>query len=165
MRTFSALLTLSEGNPPVTGHHRCQWCGALRFSLMWVWINNCAFHHNKWQFSSAILFRILISTVPTASFDVIPTYILVKSCEHSSSYSSKTSYYGDVTMGAIASQITSLMIVYSTVYSDADRRKLQSTTPLPFVEGIHRGPMNSQHKWPVTRKMFPFDDVIISCWI
>ena len=27
--------------------------------------------------------------------------------------------------------------------------------------GIHRGPVNSPHKWPVTRKMFPFDDVIM----
>ena len=30
-----------------------------------------------------------------------------------------------------------------------------------FVWGIHRGPVNSPHKWPVTRKMFPFDDVIM----
>ena len=65
----------------------------------------------------------------------------------------------DVTMGAIASQITSLTIVYSTVYSGADQSKHQSSASLAFVWGIHRGPMNSPHKWPVTRKMFPFDDV------
>ena len=64
-------------------------------------------------------------------------------------------------MGAIASQITSLTIVYSTVYSDADQRKHQSSASLAFVWGIHRGPVNSPHKWPVTRKMFPFDDVIM----
>ena len=29
------------------------------------------------------------------------------------------------------------------------------------VRGIHRGPVNSPHKWPVTRKMFPFDEVIM----
>ena len=29
------------------------------------------------------------------------------------------------------------------------------------MRGIHRGPVNSSHKWPVTRKMFPFDDVIM----
>ena len=33
---------------------------------------------------------------------------------------------------------------------------------LAFVRGIHRRPANSPHKWPVTRKMFPFDDVIMS---
>ena len=72
----------------------------------------------------------------------------------------------DVIMGAIASQITSLTIVYSTVYSDADQRKHQSSVSLVFVRGIHRGPVNSPHKWPVTREMFPFDDVmmnIINC--
>ena len=65
-------------------------------------------------------------------------------------------------MGAIASQVTSLTIVYSTVYSDADQRKRQSSASLAFVRRIHRGPVNSPHKWPVTRKMFPFDDVIMS---
>ena len=64
-------------------------------------------------------------------------------------------------MGAIASQITSLMIVYSTVHSDADQRKHQSSASLAFVRRIHRGPVNSPHKWPITRKMFPFDDVMI----
>ena len=64
-------------------------------------------------------------------------------------------------MGAIASQITSLTIVYSIVYSDADQRKHQSSASLALVRGIHRGPVNSPHKWPVTRKMFPFDDVIM----
>ena len=64
-------------------------------------------------------------------------------------------------MGAIASQITSLAIIYSTVYSSADPRKHQSSASLAFVRGIHRRPVNSPHKWPVTRKMTPFDDVIM----
>ena len=70
-------------------------------------------------------------------------------------------HYNDVMMSTMASQITSITIVYSTVYSDADQRKHQSSASLAFVLGIHRGPVNSQHKWPVTRKMFPFDDVIM----
>ena len=64
-------------------------------------------------------------------------------------------------MGKIASQITSLTIVYSTIYSDADQRKHQSSASLAFVQGIHQGPVNSPHKGPVTRKMFPFDDIIM----
>ena len=64
-------------------------------------------------------------------------------------------------MSTIASQITSLTIVYSTVYSGTDQRKHQSSASLAFVQGIHRGPVNSPHKGPVTRKMFPFDDVIM----
>ena len=54
-----------------------------------------------------------------------------------------------------------LAIVYSTVYSGADHRKHQSSASLAFVRRIHRWPVNSPHKWPVTRKMFPFDDVIM----
>ena len=59
-------------------------------------------------------------------------------------------HYSDVMMGAgaMASQITS-----------PDQRKHQSSASLTFVRGIHRWPVNSPHKWPVTRKMFPFDDV------
>ena len=69
--------------------------------------------------------------------------------------------YSDVIMGTMASQITSLTIVYSTVYSSAHQRKHQSIASQAFVRGIHRWPVNFPHKWPVTRKMFLFDDVII----
>ena len=65
--------------------------------------------------------------------------------------------------GHDASQITSLTIVDSTVYSGADQRKHQSFALLAFVQVIHRG-VNSPHKWPVTRKMFSVDDVIMGCW-
>ena len=64
-------------------------------------------------------------------------------------------------MGAMAYEITSLTIVYSTVYSGADQRKHQSSASLAFVRGIHRWQVNSPHKGPVTRKMLPFDDVIM----
>ena len=70
-------------------------------------------------------------------------------------------HYSDVTMNAMASQITNLTIVCSTVYSGADQRKHQSSESLVFVRGIHRSPVNSPNKWPVTRKMFLFDDVIM----
>ena len=61
----------------------------------------------------------------------------------------------------MASQITSLTIVYSAVYSGADQSKHQSSASLAFVRGIHRGPVNSPHKWPVNRKMFPYDVVLM----
>ena len=71
-------------------------------------------------------------------------------------------HYSDVIMGAMASQITSLTILYWTVYSGTDQRKHQSSESLAFVRGIHRWLVNSLHKWLVTRKMFPFDDVIMT---
>ena len=61
-------------------------------------------------------------------------------------------HYSDVIMSAMASQITGVVIVYSTVCSGADQRKHQSSASLAFVREIHRGPVNSPHKEPVTRK-------------
>ena len=69
--------------------------------------------------------------------------------------------YNDVIMSTMASQITRLTIVYSSAYSGTDQRKHQSSASLAFVRGIHRRPVNSPHKGPVTRKMLPFDDVIM----
>ena len=77
-------------------------------------------------------------------------------------HQSKNAYYSDVIMIAMASLITGLTIVYSTVYSGADQRKHQSSASLAFAREIHRWPVNSPLKGPVTRKMFPFDDVIMS---
>ena len=67
----------------------------------------------------------------------------------------------DEIMGAMASEITSLTIVYLTVYLGADQRKHKISESLAFARGIHRWPVNSPHKWPVTRKRFPFDDAIM----
>ena len=73
----------------------------------------------------------------------------------------------DVIMGAMVSQITSLAIVYRLF-----RHRSKKTSKLR-VTGLCAGnsPVNSPHKWPVTRKMFPFDDVIMKtlgrvwCWL
>ena len=72
-----------------------------------------------------------------------------------------TIHYNDVIMGMVWFQIISLWIVYSTVYSGPDQRKHQSSMSLSFVRGIHWWPVTSLHKGPVTRKMFPFDDIIL----
>ena len=64
-------------------------------------------------------------------------------------------------MGVMASQITSLPIVYFIVYSGGDQRTHQSSASLAFVRGIHRWPVNSLHKWLVTRELFPLADVIM----
>ena len=75
-------------------------------------------------------------------------------CPHGSS---RSCHYNDVMISEMASRITSLTIVYS----GADQRKHQSSASLAFVRGIHRRTVNSPHKGPVTRKLLPFDDVII----
>ena len=74
-------------------------------------------------------------------------------------------HYDDIIMSTMVSQITSLTIVYSTVYSGTDERKHQSSTSLAFVRGIHWWPVNSPHNGPVTWKMFPFDDLIMKLFL
>ena len=90
------------------------------------------------------------------------TYSWVLGCRYVwKSRNSNPLHYTDVIMSAMASQITSLTIVYSPVYSGTDQRKHQRSASLASVCVIHRWPVNSSHKGPVTRKIFPFDDVIM----
>ena len=70
-------------------------------------------------------------------------------------------HYNDIIMSAMSSQLTNIKNVRSTVYSGTDQSKHQSSAPLAFVRGIYRSPVNSPHKWPITRKMFPSNDVIM----
>ena len=65
-------------------------------------------------------------------------------------------------MSVMASQVTSLMIIYSTVYSGTDEKNIKLRVTGLCVRGIHRWPVDSSHKGPVMRKMFPFDDVTMN---
>ena len=75
---------------------------------------------------------------------------------------SPNDHYSNVIISVIASQITDVSMVCSNVCPGADQRKHQDSASLVFVRRIHRWPVNSPHKWPVTWKMFPFDDVIMT---
>ena len=166
MKTFSALLAFcAENSPvPVNSPHKGQWRGALMFSLICTWINSWV---NNPEAGDLRRHRAHcdVSVMRSSSCYIQPgTKVLhCQNLQLTSSWNnySATHHYCDIIMGAIAFQITSLTIVYSTVYSGADQRKHQSSASLASVWGIHRWPVNSPHKWPVTRKMFPFDGVIM----
>ena len=99
--------------------------------------------------------------------------LMIQSCTKYSTYpyslfacTMQFHHYSDAIMGAMAYQITSLTIVTQSfiraqIIENIKARKHQSTASLAFVRGIYRWPVNSTHKWPVTRKMFPLDDVIM----
>ena len=71
-------------------------------------------------------------------------------------------HYNDVMMSAMASHIICVSSVCSTVCSGADQGKHQSrSTSLAFVREIHWWPVDSPHKGPVSREIFPFDDVVM----
>ena len=84
-------------------------------------------------------------------FDVIPLY----------QFNANITHCIEVIMSAMAFQIISISIGYSTVCSGACQRKYQSPASLAFVRGIHRWPVNFPLKGAVTRKMLPVDDVIM----
>ena len=104
---------------------------------------------------------IRIETMPTASFQFWYSTGTFWHVYRHPLASSLNAHYSDVIMSTVESQITCLRIVYSAVYSGANRRKHQSSALLAFVRGIHRSPVHSPHKGPVARKMFPFHDVIM----
>ena len=71
-------------------------------------------------------------------------------------------HYSDTTMGAMTSHITGVSIVCPTIWSGAHQRKHHSSASPTFVSGVQRSAVDSPHKGPITRKMFPFDNVIMS---
>ena len=110
-----------------------KWHVSLCFCTLSLWF----FHTGKFQDNIALAEHPLKS---------LPLWIILGAC------SSK--HYNDVIMSVVASQITSVSIVYLNVCSGADQRKRQSSASLAFVRGIHGWPVNSPHKGPVTRNMF-----------
>ena len=188
METFSALLALCEGNhrSPVFFPHKGQRRGALMFSLICAWTHRLANNRNaetpsrsSWRYRKDVTDIRLCLYIPHIDIKVVwrqiarnPTWLIWGDTTRALNMfvihinmilaSTSKQHYSDVIMGTIASQITSLTIVYLAVYSGADQRKHQSSTLLAFVRGIHRSPVISPHKGPVTRKVFPFDDVIMS---
>ena len=74
------------------------------------------------------------------------------------------SHYNDVIMTTMASQITSLKVAYSTVYSDADQRKHQSSASLAFVWGIHRDRWIPRTKGQLRGKCFHLITSSCLCW-
>ena len=183
METFSALLAICAGNSPVPGEFLAQRPVTRSFDIFfdlrlnkrlskqsWGWwfeTLSCPL----WRHSNGNSTKPPQDTTKRESFADFLGYIVDwRDCLwiniHLHHLSERVSvawgiHYDDVIMTVMASQITILTIVYSAIYSGAYQRKHQSSASLAFVRGIHRGPVNSGHKWPVTRKMFPFDDVII----
>ena len=112
-------------------------------------------YHDRNSRPVAIVGRVIQE--PYHNFKINAVHVTTGCMQNSSTWTMSSNHYCDIIMGAM-SQITSLTIVYSTVYSGADQRKHQSSASLAYVRGIHRWPVNYPHKGPVTRKMLPFDD-------
>ena len=120
-----------------------------------------AFTHFSWGMLPNV--RIVsgnIAVVVRGLFRLI-RHLKIKPEEQARFWSFKWTHYNDVIMGAMASRITCVSVVCSNVCSGAHQRKHQSSSSLAVVRGIHRWLVNSSHKGPVTRKMLPFNDIIM----
>ena len=73
---------------------------------------------------------------------------------------SDTAHYNDVIMGAMASH-QRLDCLLKSLFRSIYKRHHQSSASLGFVRRIHRWPVNTPYNGPVTRRTFPFDDIII----
>ena len=77
-------------------------------------------------------------------------------------WKNKEQHYSDLTMSTMTSQITSISTVCSVICSGKLQRKHQSSASLAFLRGINQWLVDSPNGGPVTRKMFPLDDVIMA---
>ena len=110
---------------------------------------------------TSLLVTLIAICFSTWTFLVVSVVVLASFVVLQVSMTMSMTHYNDVIMTVMASQITGVSNVYSSVCSCTDQRRHQSSASLAFVRGIHRGPVNSPHKGPVRRKIFPFDDVIM----
>ena len=152
MGTFSASL-----NSP----HKCQWRGALRFSLICAWTNGWV---NNRETGDLRRHRAHNDVIVMNCYDITV-------CKHWHQYD-KTIF---VTHNSNNSTLSlrwrhndhagvSNHQPHGCLLNRLFRRNSKKTSKLHvtgFVWEIHRGPVNFPHKGPVTRKMFPFDDVIM----
>ena len=125
-------------------------------SLTWVHKTRLSDHRFIGCYSTTRMYGVLCKILCKAWL------VLVKSGINLTWHECYGLHYGDVMMSAMASKITSVSIVYSTVCSGADQRIHESPASLALVRGIHRWPVNPPpppHKGPVTRKMVPCDCV------
>ena len=107
-----------------------------RFMMIYYWqINELTYLRRKFCFQTC-LFQVLFCV--EMYFTVLELPFCNRDYDISQIFKFESTHYYDVIMTTIASQITSLTVVYSTVYSDTDQRKYQSSASLAFVWGIHR---------------------------
>ena len=114
-----------------------------------------------WTIYFAVFFgATVIGEVPTGLENISSTYAVHHIIP------TTNVHYNDVIMATMASQITILTVVYSTVYLDADQRKHQRSASLAFVWGVPRDRWIPRTKGQSRGNFFPFEDFFMSytCW-
>ena len=138
-------LQIPTSEPARFNQLHTQWSGRIYHYSNWLygisrcrhWLQMCDWiklHVQTLFYALSFIFFAVSRWGPVLWYgNIFPDTIC---CEH----------YNDVIMNTMASQITSLTIVYSSIYPDTGQRKYQSSASLAFVRGFHRWPVNSSHK-------------------
>ena len=162
METFSALLALCAGNSPVTSEFPAQrpvtWSFDVFFDLR---LNQRLSKHSWGWFETPTRPSWRHSNMFGVTWTNAGLFALRNSNYINCNQNTSTKMQMTLEWSVMASQITGASTVYLAVCSGAVQTKHQSSASLAFVWGIHRWPVNSTHKGPVTWEMFPCDDVIM----
>ena len=146
-------LILCAGNSPVTGEFPAQRPVTRSFDVFFDLRQNKCLSKQWWgwwfESPSRPLWRHCNDTrYPSCTW-----------CQGCNKSDNSPVHYSDVIMARWRLKSPASRFFYSTAYSGADQRNIRAPRHWPLCGD--RWPVNSPHKWPVTRKMFPFDDVII----
>ena len=144
-----------------------QWCVYVSFHEATLFDrafrDSMALKNDVWRTIQKCIWTSVSNGIPSATMDCLVK--IFYATDYGKDFFGRKWYwlnnYCHVIMGVMVSKITSFAIVYSTIHSGADQRNCQRSGSLVFVRGIHRWPVNSPNKWPVTQKIFPFDYVIM----
>ena len=164
METFSALLALCEGNSPVTGEFSSQRPVTRSFDVS---ISRRHIEHIIYEKSVPIkclnFHSVSFAPVSMSRHSVKVDVGFTRSPTMPAKIYRRIVWFittWDAAQVRIYKSPASRLFTQRFI-SGADQRKHQRCASLAFVWGIHRWPVNSPHKWPVTRKMFPWDDVLM----
>ena len=123
---------------PVNSPHKGQWRGALMFSLICVWINGWVNNREAGDFSRRRAhYDVTVVCYNDSGMTEVCRLVIYNEMEkfcQCDRYRNITTHYSDVIMFTMASQITNLAIVYSTIYLGADQRKHQSSAVLALCD-------------------------------
>ena len=182
METFSALRAIYAGNSPVPVNNprKGQWRGALMFSWICAWINGWVNNREAGDLirhrahydiivmpnihTALLCFVLLGWSMVLQNSSVVFVHIMEVCCIRTGALVWLFQrHYNDVIMSTIS--FRSIHQPHDCLLKRLFGWRSKKTSKLPVTglcAGIHRWPVNSPHKGPVTRKMFPFDDV--SMW-
>ena len=145
-------------------HWRSKLCAVLLITDVsaFMLLMTSLWHLTMFRYVSRyVLYRDLCIEIWIVSWGTCIVTPLTRGCPYDNLRCSLWWHYNDVIMDTMASQITSLPIINSTVYSRLRSKEHQSSASLAFVWGIHHWLVNSPHKGPVTWQMFP---LMTSSW-